>query len=254
MPWCGYRALTGFDLRAAGPRRQAHVEAAAAGSPSDQIGPPRQDTARLWSADRLSARVDDEIGALGDEALQVAARRQGGRGVDDHRQAVAMGDLGHLRQRERAGRVEDRPEERRGALGDGGFDLPGVGPASARIPEVAGLDEGDPRRANGVVVGISMPSLDDNFVLQLSSAWSTRRVEPGDTGGVARSGRAARLSRNPPRRRSPGDHLAGGLLELVHDDVALNRRHCRQHSGATRATSRVGVPAALITRRTPRSS
>ena len=102
MPWCG------------GPGQPAGPQVLAASPPDlgvdvhvehleprrlDQIAPADQQPGALRPADRLAARERHQIGALGDEAAQVGARRQAGRRVDDHRQPVPMRDLGDLRER-----------------------------------------------------------------------------------------------------------------------------------------------------------
>mgnify|MGYP000904569235 CR=1 FL=1 len=67
----------------------------------DEIAPAAQDAGRLGPADRLAAAERHQVGALGDEALEVGGRRQLGGGVDQHGHAGIVGDPRDLRQARR---------------------------------------------------------------------------------------------------------------------------------------------------------
>ena len=62
----------------------------------DQIASPGQDAARLRATDRLATRKRDQISSVSDEALQVRAWWQLGRGIHDDGHALGMRDLGDL--------------------------------------------------------------------------------------------------------------------------------------------------------------
>ena len=95
-PWCGgsapSRARHASRVHVHVERLQPHRRAIAS-----RVG---KDAGALRAADRLAAGEADGVGAGGREAAQVLARRQLGRGVDQHRHAVGVGDLADALQRQ----------------------------------------------------------------------------------------------------------------------------------------------------------
>ena len=88
---------------------------------TDQLAPPRDDAGRR-RAQKLMRRIEHEIGPVRDEPPEIIF----GRGVDDHRHAFGVSDLGETGQGDHAvlrGVVGDDVERRGGLRGEGGLQF-----------------------------------------------------------------------------------------------------------------------------------
>src|SRR5437667_6316641 len=129
----------------------------------DEIASAAQYSRRLRTAQRLAAAEDDEIGALGDEAPQIAGRRQLRGGIDEDGDAASMrhgDDLRQGRARPFGGDMENGGGLRCDRVGD----LPGLAvayPGAAEAVGDAGLDEANAGGAHRMIVEIALAARDD---------------------------------------------------------------------------------------------
>ena len=188
----------------------AVVRAAVRQRGADQVGPPGEDAGGLRPVQFLAAAVGDEVRALRDEARQVLRRGQHRRRIHEDGNAVPVGDLAGLRERERAPARPRRGEifDERRLLRERRFELIGD-----RAVAVADLDDRRARHAEGVVVAIAVRAVNDRLVLHAGAVRQLRdldRVGPRHAGSGGEEQARLRAARHHPglRARRAGDHLA----------------------------------------------
>jgi hypothetical protein len=174
----------------------------------DEVAAAGKEAACRRAADELAAAEGDEIGALGDEALQVRDRRHRSGGVDDHRDIVSVRDLDDVAERQHELGHRAGIEDSRGLVGDRRLKLPAIGADAARHADIAELDEARPRYADGMVEGVPVGAVDDDLALEaggVGQAVDRRRIVTGHAG--RRREREAGCAAGSDAARLPPGHL-----------------------------------------------
>ncbi len=217
----------------------------------DEVPPSGKEARRRRPPDELAPGAGDEIGAELHPAPEVLGRQLRRGGVDDHRNAVAVGDLRERLEVDRQGLRHIDVKARGGPLREGRMHLPLVGTDAARRAEIPELDESRAGDAQGMIERVPVRAVDDDLVAEpggVGKAVHRREVVAGHAGG--RRQRQAGIGAGGD---TPGfgagqrhDELRRARLHLGNGDEGPRRgRHCRDDR---RRQARAAEPARIAGR------